>query len=248
MTTVAIIGCGPAGLLAAHAVVRAGHTPAIYSDKAVPSPVYGGVYLHTAIPGLHDPAKPDGQVLFRKLGTAEGYAAKVYGTTRANTSWEVLGAGPHPAWALAPAYEALWGLYGAGVMVQAVDAGVAATMAATFPVVLSSAPLPRLCAYLHNFPERPVWYLDRTPGWVGWNVMVYNGHMDQPWFRASAVFGHRLTEYPMQVPGARVGRKVLPTDCTCHPRIIRIGRWGEWRPGVLLHHAYEQARIAAGGL
>jgi hypothetical protein len=248
MTDVAIIGCGPAGLLAAHAVWQAGHTPHIYSDQAVPSPVHGGVYLHQRIPGVHLDDIPDGRVTFRKMGKAEGYATKVYGHAQAPTSWERLAVGQHPAWRLATTYGALWASWGETVQVLAVGPQQAAALAANYPVVLNSAPLHHLCYGGHQFPERPVWYLDTAPPWVGWNVMVYNGDLRTRWFRTSAVFGHRLTEYPCEVDGARVGRKVLLTDCTCHPDIIRIGRWGEWRPGVLLHHAYLQAKIAAEGL
>lgn len=249
MSEVAIIGCGPAGLLAAHAVTQVGHKPVLFSDRARPSPVHGGVYLHRAIPGIHkQDARPDGWVMFQKQGTAEGYATKVYGHPQAPTSWLRLRAGRHPAWALAPAYEQLWGAYGAAVQTLVIEQHLASLLADMYPLVLSSAPLHRLCEEDHQFPERHVWYQDSAPAWVGENVMVYNGHERIAWFRASCVFGHRLTEYPWEVAGARVGRKVLATDCTCHPNIVRIGRWGEWRPGVLLHHAYEQACAAAGGL
>jgi hypothetical protein len=36
-------------------------------------------------------------------------------------------------------------------------------------------------------------------------------------------------------------RKPLETDCTCWPKVVRAGRFGQWRKGVLTHHAYEMA-------
>jgi hypothetical protein len=252
MTEVAIIGCGPAGMLAAHAVARAGHTPVLYSDKAEPSPITGGVYLHTPIPEVAH-AQPDGHVLFVKVGEEAVYGAKVYGDAGARTSWRRFASGRRPAWALRPVYEQLWGLYGLAVRPLAVDHDVAAGLAAEYQLVMSSAPAPSLCQRhganavpVHRFPERRVWYVDHAPPQIKDNTMVYNGISGDPWFRSSRVFGVAVTEYPDWIPHARLGRKVLPTTCTCHPQIMRIGRWGQWTPGVLLHHAYQRAEEIMG--
>ena len=236
MTVVAIVGCGPAGLLAAHAVTRAGHTPVVYSDKAQPSPVHGGVFIHQPVPGFSN--LPAGQVRLRKMGTGAWYARKVYGAQDAPTSWDRLREGNMPAWALAPLYEALWSSYGPAVVTQAMDGAAAGDLLASYRLALWAAPLPALCVAEHAFPSRQVWWVDKAPSWVLDNEMVYNGQAKPPWFRSSRVFGVELTEFGTEVLRSRPGRKVLPTNCTCHPRIKRIGRWGTWTPGVLLHHAY----------
>jgi hypothetical protein len=244
VTQIAIVGCGPAGLLAAHAVMRAGHEPVVYSNTKTPSPVTGGVYLHEGVPGLTN-GRPDGLIKCTKVGDEAVYATKVYGSAEAATSWQRLAKGNHPAWALRPVYEALWGLYGAAVYQLAVGPQEAKDLAAAYPLVLNSAPLHKLCQDVsHTFPERPVWYVDKAPGIVQDQQMVYNGRWSDQWFRASRVFDVAVTEYAERVEGARQGRKVMPTTCTCHQRIVRIGRWGTWMPGVLLHHAYRKATDA----
>jgi hypothetical protein len=193
-------------------------------------------------------------VMFRKVGSEAGYAAKVYGDVGARTSWRSFGEGQRPAWALRPVYEALWSLYGAAVHQLAVTHPVAETLAANYALVLNSAPAPHLCQHngdlqpVHRFPERHVWYIDQAPKVVRDNLMIYSGRMADPWFRSSRVFGVPVTEFPEWVPNARLGSKVLKTDCTCHPSIIRIGRWGMWTPGVLLHHAFHRTEAALTGV
>lgn len=84
---------------------------------------------------------------------------------------------------------------------------------------------------------------------VGRNSMVYNGDPRVAWYRSSDLFGVKSTEFASAPPllagqKLREGMKVLPTDCDCFPNIVRAGRWGRWKPGVLLHHAFETAQRA----
>ena len=75
---VAVLGSGPAGLLAAHACVQQGVEPKIYSLKEK-SLMFGAMYLHEPIPDLNDPDRPDHDIMIVKEGTREGYAKNVYG-------------------------------------------------------------------------------------------------------------------------------------------------------------------------
>lgn len=111
---VAIIGCGPAGLLAAHAAVLCDYAPTVLAARVEPSPTAPAVFIHRPIPDLCS-AEPDAVVRFVKRGTSHGYAQKVYGDPEHPTSWEKFGAEAMPAWALAPVYGELWHLYSGAV-------------------------------------------------------------------------------------------------------------------------------------
>jgi hypothetical protein len=239
---VAVIGCGPAGLLAAHAAVLKGYEPTIFSKEVKPSPNARATYLHRAIPDITS-GTPDGYVDFQKVGPEWGYAKKVYGTEFQRTSWSKFAEGEAPAWALAPAYETLWALYQGLIQEVEVSYGIASALKEDFPTVINAAPLPALCEGSCSFPGRPIWIrheaMDCQP-----MTMVYNGSPLYAWYRASNIFGIEAKEFSHPVPNASEGLKVLPTDCECHNDILRVGRWGTWKPGVLVHHAFEDVTNA----
>lgn len=247
---VAVIGCGPAGLLSVHAVERAGLRADIFSDKAEQSPMAKGVFLQGAIPGItHRLA--DAHIIFSKVGEAETYSKKVYGYVR-RTSWDRYPNGLREGWALAPAYDALWGLYGERVRKRRADAGVAEKLVSEYRLVINTAPAWALCEGDHFFEQADIWLLDWAPKEVTENTVVYNGRKADSWYRAQDLFGHRVTEFaqaPAVVYGkVRKGFKVVQTDCDCHPHIMRNGRYGMWTPGVLLHQAFNRAEVAAAGV
>lgn len=243
---VAVIGCGPAGLLVAHAVALADYNPVIYSIEAKQSPVAPAVFLHRSIPEVSSDM-PDEMIDMVKLGDGSVYARKVYGEDRL-TSWNKFVAGLHPAWALRPVYDALWYLYGGAVREVEIMPETIKELEDSFPLIINTAPARALClSSLHSFPGKTIWIRDDAPPVVGPGTMVYNGTSD-PWYRASDLFGVRSTEYSrdpkhIKLEDRREGLKVLNTDCDCHPTVVRAGRWGEWRSGVLLHHAFEKAQM-----
>lgn len=246
---VAVLGSGPSGLLAAHAVALAGREPVLISAPAqdgevLRSMIGPATYLHKPIPDLTS-AEPDAMIRFIKKGTAGGYALKVYGDRKHPTSWSKFEEGEEPAWDLSPVYDELWRRYSSRIIPMSVGPDEASQFLDEFGAVVSTIPAEAICdAYPeHSFPFRSVWITDqftfhddRDP------LMIYDGQVggvgDR--FRASRVFGKACTEYGREVPGARQGIKVMPTDCDCHPEIVRAGRWGEWKPGVLVHHAFEK--------
>ena len=107
---VAILGCGPTGLLAAHACHRAGVSFDIYSVKRK-SELYGSQYLHEPIPGLEFACGPETPVKYVVRGTPEEYRRKTHG------KWWDGQAAPeefepdHVAWDIRQVYMVLWNLY-----------------------------------------------------------------------------------------------------------------------------------------
>jgi hypothetical protein len=250
MSEVAVIGCGPAGLLAAHAVALEGHTPVVFSKEAIKSPNARATFLQAPIPDLTS-QEPDSTVRIGTIGSAEGYAQKVYGDPSRRTSWSRYSQErERGAWALAPVYDDLWDLYQGSVREVEVTYGIASAIKEDHRLVINTAPLPSLCEGSCYFPRRDIWVLDWVPQMTerrlqGYeNFMVYNGHWQYGWSRASRLFGVDATEFPHEVPGASKGIKVLPGRCDCHPGIVRTGRWGTWQPGVLVHNAFYTAQEA----
>jgi hypothetical protein len=107
---VAILGCGPAGLMAAHAVTMNGDVPYLLAVKQK-SVMFGAMYLHRSIYGITE-LMPEGVIEICKYGTSAGYAEKVYGYKDAPVSFNKFQEGKHPTWDLRKAYDRLWTLYG----------------------------------------------------------------------------------------------------------------------------------------
>lgn len=245
MTDVAIIGCGPAGLLAAHAVEQAGGHPVIYSKQASPSPTARGVFLHRAIPELTR-EQHDAMISIVGLGSSRGYANKVYGDPDAPTSFNTYTNRYVEGWALAPVYQALWDRYGERVVEVEISATGARQLVELYDIVINTAPASALCQLpgRHAFPRRRIWVRPGCPAGMTEQTVLYNGDPAFPWYRSHRLFGVEATEYSWWQATAREGMKVMPTTCDCQPKIVRAGRWGRWEPGVLLHHAYEEAQRA----
>lgn len=243
MSQVAIIGCGPAGMLAAHAASLAGRTPIIFAKEAAVSPHAKATFLHAPIPDLTS-ALPDEKINIFKVGSEAGYAQKVYGDHERATSWAKYAEGELGAWALAPVYADLWALYGSLVKSSEIGPGDIDSLVGSFPVVVNTAPAWCLCGNGdHGFHKRDIWVEGSAPASVNPNSMTYNGSALYDWYRSSDIFGVRSMEYSTPgclSPNPPNGIKVVGTDCDCNPRVFRAGRWGTWRPGVLLHHAFER--------
>lgn len=253
-----ILGCGPSGLLAAHAVARAGFVPLIFSVKQ-PSRQYGAQWLHSSIPGI-TPDLPEGEVTYLLNGTKAAYSTKVYGASQAESSFgEFEGDGEtQEIWDLRKAYKKLWDLYEPHIfnayitprfLGSLIEDGVA-------DYWITSMPLRNICMAvgIHEFHSAPVWVAPRLPAGLnpepmeGMDFVLYNGYDDGDYYRASRVFGHSTSEYPFRfgsnppdVPGLWLVDKPISTTCTCWLAIERLGRFGQWQKGVLTSHVYQQA-------
>lgn len=256
MDVVAVLGCGPAGLMAAQAVALTGAPLAIFSEKAEPSKLGGAQFLHKPIPGINDMEKPDTMLTYRVRGDEATYRRKVYGADSFPsvpfTSFKNIKDGEtQPAWNLIETYERLWEKFGAHVAPNAGPIGPTwFEEMGSFRHVFSSIPLPAICKAraglipeFHHFHEQKVHICTRPfSNDIEPDTIVYDGTEDHRWYRASRIFDVHGTEWSDRTPVPPIGdlvtdRKPVSTTCTCHPEVTRVGRKGTWTKGVLTHDA-----------
>ena len=244
---VCILGCGPAGLLASYAIAQYGGKVSIVSRK-VKSKIPGAVFLHEQIPFLT--TLPDGKVMFIKHGTKEGYAGKVYGNQDADCSWDLFPEGERPAWSMFSLYDRLWEWYEDRIDDHVVTHDDIEPLTQMYDLVISTIPASNLCRNpKHEFKSQEIYVLNKSVDTSIENVIIYNGNPKDAWYRTSNLFGseatesaHKFTDSFIFKLGASMSRgyKPISTDCNCNPRIRRIGRYGRWEKGILVHHAYKQ--------
>lgn len=258
-----ILGCGPAGLLAAHAASYAmeyGAQVAIISTKKK-SDLFGCQYLHGPIPSLDLRTTT---VDYQLLGTSDDYAMKVYGSRlMAGTVSPAELTGSHPAWDIRQAYDLLWDRWEPYIMdATLTPADITPMLEHHMPdVVINSLPLPVLCQdEEHVFRAEECWALGDAPE-LGQevpvpcpeNTVVCNGTDDTGWYRVSNIFGYKTAEWSGLRPrppfeGVSRFKKPLVTTCDCWTLglgamqspfpILRVGRYGTWTKGVLSHTAF----------
>lgn len=236
---VVVLGCGPAGLIAAHAAEQMGHKVRIISRKQK-STIPGSQHLQAPIPGI-TPHYAEYTVEFVRLGTAEGYAHKVYGDPTHPCGWQAY-RGVHPSWSVFNAYDRLWERYEARIEdAPNIDEDTISFLRYHKNVVVSTIPQPPLCTNpAHVFEGVPYYILPLELPQDDHNreIVVWNGLPHDHWYRWS-ILGERCSiESTQPMEGALEGRKAIYSNCDCHPDIIRVGRWAKWRHGVLLHHVY----------
>src|ERR1700754_1371461 len=156
-TRVAILGAGPAGLLAAQAAHERGYDPVIFSrpkmgdrlGSVAKSELHGCQYLHAPVPSLAWAGGAGTPVNYTLRGTSAGYRRKVYGTddSRIAVSPDEYGrAEAHMAWDLRRVYSKLWHRW-EGCM-RSMDITPGEVQIATdghWAKVFSTIPAPALC-------------------------------------------------------------------------------------------------------
>jgi hypothetical protein len=263
VSRVLILGCGPAGLAAAAAVVSSGRQAVIVSKTDKPSELYGCQYLHAPIPGYED--VPSVRVSYRLSGTPEEYRTKVYGSLwQGRVSPEDF-IGEHQAWDIRETYRRLWtDLIDGGrawLSVHEITEGIVSLIRDIKPDnIISSIPAWNLCYMGHNFNSHSIWANGSTvAGNLADNSIVCDGTSEHDWYRISNVFGYRTAEWcwrPLDrepgndMPGLQqriasvLVQKPLSTECTCHSNILRVGRYGTWSKSYLVHQVYPQVMEA----
>jgi hypothetical protein len=264
---VAVLGCGPSGLLAAHAARKVvGEDVTLLSMKSR-SPILGGQYLHIEVPGITGEAS---HVTYLKMGDTEGYSQKVYG--RPDVPCFRFPAGEYPAWSLTEAYNNLWLVWQDQIEHLCVTPDDIEPLCEEYDLVLSTIPRDIICYKDHDFRRQLIRVAQGgtllSPHVE--NIVLYSGRSRDSWYRTSNLFGHHTTEWSQastvemenqqlfdlfdlppnedeahQEIALMAGFKPLSTDCDCHSEhdnFHRLGRFGQWSHGVLVSDAFEQAQ------
>lgn len=236
--------------------------------KVAKSELYGCQYLHAFIPGVGITDDSWQPVRYTIEGDVVGYRRKVYGD-RWNGSVSPDEYGPeqdHRAWDLRKAYDNLWDMWQESLVAAELGpTGIAETLFYdTHAYVLSTVPASAVCRYPdnHRFVTQDVYAMGNAgkspmsrsqaptatlPFVAPENTVVCNGNRDTRWYRAATVFGYSTLEWPggkrPPISGVVPVRKPLSTDCVCwqSKRWHRLGRYGKWQKGVLVHTAYTEA-------
>lgn len=258
---VVILGCGPAGLFAAHAAKGEGADVTIIS-KHRRSEMYGAQYLHSAIPGLtSSPLQRDFTVEYRLEGDLDDYLKKVYGPIvpdRGAITVEGL-VGWYAAWDIRKAYHRAFELYGREVENHTIETDTMKELITGYrpDLIVSTIPAPTLCAMpgQHAFDVRKVWAIGDAPERGVFaprftsepNVIQYNGTPFTGWYRASSIAGYYAVEWPENsrppIPEVVEVLKPVATTCDCwlgakKTKVIRLGRYGAWNRKGHTHQAY----------
>jgi len=252
MLQVAIIGCGPAGLLTAWAALESRAAVTIFSEHDKMSVLGGAQYLHMAIPGITQ-QEPEATIQYIYRGDADTYRHKVYGQTRVPFVSFGVKREDQDAWSLRDAYERLWLTFSA-THLNEVRAGPdwLDDIKSDFHHVFSTVPLKFICRspWLHQFHTQDI-YISTDPDvhdYVPDNTIIWDGTWLRSWYRTSNLFGVHGTEWSGRTkppyPELITDRKPISTSCNCwdDTNVVLVGRRGEWRKGVLTHHAYLKAR------
>lgn len=252
MGRIVVLGCGPAGLAAAHAAVSLGHETVIISNADRQSQLMGCQYLHAPVPGYETVSRV--RVSYQLAGTAEQYRRKVYGDTWQGTVSPEDFVGDHDAWDIRETYQRLWkdliGSLQVGLICKYVKQGMIPFAGSLHPdLVVSTIPAQALCQGQHEFKSYTIWANgDTTIGnYEVDNLVVCDGTAEHEWYRISNVFGYRTTEWshqPHRLMKAVPVIKPLWTDCDCHPEILRAGRYGAWEKKRLVHEVFPAVKEA----
>lgn len=240
---VLILGCGPAGLMAANAAAMQGAEIAILS-KARKSFMKGAQYLHEPVLGMRQ--EPPFVINYELQGSADGYRKKVYGPEWDGTVSPEDMTSKHLGWDIREAYDGLWDIFSS--MIKEWDASPAALRSALEEskpdLCVSTVPAPILCSKGHTFRGSRVWSTDTAFRSLSDNTVVCNGDDAPSWYRTSNIQGWENTEWPERVkpPVTPLWEVMKPLDnnCDCFPDVVRAGRYGNWTKGVLSHEVQKE--------
>lgn len=257
--SVAILGCGPAGLLVAHAANLMGWNFRVYSRKQQ-SKLYGAQYFHKVIPDLDCGGPRIVDYVLR--GTSEQYRRKVYGDDWGGTVSPEDYTEAHHAWDIRQGYQELWDTYSDVICdchINTKNVGPAkhAEIFGHHDLVISTVPRKIWAQPGDVFESQKIWALGdcedervrmyRPPEFT----VVCDGTDNHSWYRVSNIFGYCTMEWPWHkfdaeligppARGASVVEKPLSHNSTAASDFIHLGRYGAWQKGVLTTDAFYDA-------
>lgn len=255
---VAILGAGPAGIMAAAKAIEMGHPVSIFAHK-LPSQLLGAQYLHCPPPIV---SPTSFKIHYKLVGSAEGYRQKVYGENWAGDISPNVIEEDHMGYDIREAYFRLREMFPIheahfSDFIDVEEAGILDN----FDYIFSSVPRPTWKVANEEFKHQDVWAIgqpdDEEPIVAGIpdNTVLCNGDENPSWYRASNIDGYRTVEWPFNgdtwrtrpmIPGVSKIKKPLqyiPSPTTPNPAndaFIHIGRYGEWKKGILASHAIQK--------
>lgn len=238
---VAVIGCGPAGLAAAHAAVGRKAEVVVFAPKSK-TPQYGPLLIQRPIPGINT-NHPDGTIHQIVIGgSITDYRYKLYGDINIGINGDILQPCYH-AWKHRETYDKLWDMYESIIESWILSPSELGYLHQSFDFVVSTANASTLCRNRQNhvFSSKPVAVTPETsyPDQPD-NTIIFNANPEAPWVRSSRVFGVPVTEWPVKnAPSrARTIWKPIATNCDCYPNVLRTGRFGAYRNETWIDTAY----------
>lgn len=264
-----VLGAGPTGLIIAEGAKMRGCEVLVFSrpgdsGRAAKSELHGCQYLHAPVPTPSLAGLPR-TVRYTLTGTVEGYRAKVYGPSwQGRVSPDEYGdEQPHEAWDIRRVYDKLWQDWQYRIVPKDLDHTLVSSLLTHGRPhrMFSTVPAPALCRDKdHAFTVSGVWAFGErdapspkplSPVSCEPFTVVCSGNPDVGWYRVANVYGYTTVEWPARrkppIDGVVQVRKPLATNCDCflgHKGFLRVGRFGRWQKGVLVHHAYEEAMAA----
>jgi hypothetical protein len=237
---VIVIGCGPAGLAAAHAAAGHGCDVDIYAPK-LKTPQEGPLLIQRPIPGINND-HPDGTIHQRVIGgSIMDYRYKLYGDVNIGINGDILRSEYH-AWNHRETYHRLWNIYSNLIHDRKVTPIELKHLHDKCDLVVSTANAYMLCNLgSHIFRDVRVAVTSQAsyPNQPD-DTIIFNAGNEYDWIRSSNIFGVEVTEWMVRrgPQGARIIKKPVSTDCTCYPRVLRTGRFGAWRNETWVDTAY----------
>jgi hypothetical protein len=254
MKKIAIIGTGPAAMMAALAAHQEGygHIHFYTSHGAqLKSVIHGAQYVHGIIHDLPTWIHPF-NVRYRYIGTEEIYRRGIYGDNLApgGTSWGKFGP-IEAAWPMREIYD--WAFEELAVESLTIRRDLCPDeieqMVDYYDYVFNTAPLKAIARH-GDFHHETVFIAPTNRYEIPRDEIHYFGD-GRIAYRASNLMGSPSTEFPFRQRDyiERKTRKLLveiqkPLSCSNVdlPGMYRLGRYGKWHKGVLTHHVYEEVR------